>query len=390
MNFVRLLIVSLVVLGAVTLGHHVTTGAGDGGTWAPEQDAAQSEIQGFNTPITFTSSQQCKACHEEVFAEWEDSHHRIAYTNPEVQLLSRGFQDRDCLPCHLPRPVFETGVGVRVLERATRHEEGVDCFTCHFNPHKNAMIGAGPLSAAASDAPCQPVAHPSVTEMTMCAPCHNQHKVHDDWAQTRFAVADSPQYQDCNDCHMPVVQRADGSMGRDHRFLGAHDTEFLKTAATVTASAGEGSQLLVEVRNDGTGHHFPADERHRAADLHLVVEDASGVRVDVRLDRYRNPYRQEFELKNPLREPGATRDYELEIPGIGTAKVHAVRVPAEHNPIRNHPYPENMQIPAGEARSYVVELPGGVRAVTVRLWFRIQPLLPDEKASLLHEQTITW
>ena len=337
-------------------------------------------------PMLLETSASCRPCHPEVYAEWSRSHHAIAYTNPEVQRLSRQFQDRDCLPCHLPRPVFETGLGVRVLERSTRKNEGVDCFTCHRSG--NAMLCAGEVGPGGADAPCNPETWAPVASMTLCAPCHDQHKVLQDWKQTRFAV-EGPGYQDCNDCHMPRVKRAQGRSGRGHVFPGAHDPEMIRKAATMQVTLGGSGLLLVRVENTGAGHNFPADERHRAVDLEIEVEDGSGRSARFRVDRYRNPYREEFAIKNPLREPGAERDYEVEIQGLGTAAIHALRVPAEHQPHRKTWYPESTQIPAGEARSYRIELPAEVRSARVLLLFRTNPYQSDEDAVLVAEEKVS-
>ena len=68
-------------------------------------------------PVAFESSAQCRDCHAEVYREWEGSWHAKAWTDPDVRTLSNDFANTDCIDCHAPRPVFETGVGQRVLPR---------------------------------------------------------------------------------------------------------------------------------------------------------------------------------------------------------------------------------------------------------------------------------
>src|SRR5262245_46366041 len=63
----------------------------------------------------FSSSQQCLGCHAEVGAEWSASWHSRSWTDPDVRALSNDFANTDCIDCHAPRPVFETGVDQRVL-----------------------------------------------------------------------------------------------------------------------------------------------------------------------------------------------------------------------------------------------------------------------------------
>jgi hypothetical protein len=346
-----------------------------------------------STPIAFTSSEECRACHEEVFKEWEESHHSISYTNPEVQFLSEGFQGvgLDCLPCHLPRPVAETGFGVRVLERAVRHREGVDCFTCHHNPRSHVMMGAGPLTQAAATAPCQPVVHPAVSSMDLCAPCHNQHKVHEEWRQSRFAVEGS-EFKDCNTCHMPVVERITKSgerrSGRSHRFPAAHDPEMLRTAATFEATKLSADELSFIVRNTGAGHNFPADERHRAVDIQLIAKGRSGPIREVRVFRFRNPYRQDFEYQNPLPELDSVHESDLDLGSLGLVRMRAKRVPSAYNPVREIWYQRSTQVPEGEAREFILTVPLSVRSVTLKAWYRKKPDASDEESVLLYETTI--
>ena len=57
------------------------------------------------------SSAQCAECHAGVYGEWQASWHAQAWTDPEVRQLSNDFANTDCIDCHAPRPVFETGLG---------------------------------------------------------------------------------------------------------------------------------------------------------------------------------------------------------------------------------------------------------------------------------------
>ena len=82
----------------------------------------------------FTSSAQCQECHPGVYAEWESSSHANSWINPDVRALSNDFSNADCIDCHAPRPIFETGIGKRVLPRSSRRSEGVDCIACHAVP----------------------------------------------------------------------------------------------------------------------------------------------------------------------------------------------------------------------------------------------------------------
>ncbi len=359
--------------------------------WLRDEDSNGSmsrtaeSLPRFGRALTLSKSSDCKPCHEEVYNEWVGSQHGMAYVNPEVQRLSMGFRDRDCLPCHAPRPIPETGLGERALERLVDLEDGVDCFACHRN--QDTMLGGTHITQAV-DAPCNPMPSTAIKDLRTCTPCHDQHKVVQDWKETTYAVK-GPGFKDCNGCHMPEVARAPTSTlparkGKSHRFPASHDLATLKSAASMTVNL-EGQTLGVVVRNDGTGHNFPADERHRTVDLTLVCELEDGTVATCRIDRYRNPYRDEFDLRNPLRTPGAEREYTVTLGSVGLVSVHALRVAADFNPNRKVYYAENTQIPSGEARQYRVSLPERVKRVTVRLLYKNQPFLADGEARVLHE-----
>ena len=340
-------------------------------------------------PLKLASSADCRPCHVEVYEEWKGSHHGLAYVNPEVQSLTKNFRDRDCLPCHAPQPVFETGLENRVLERQVRLEEGVDCFACHR--HHDAILGGAHVDPA-SQADCNPRPYPLVGDVGLCAPCHDQHKVVKDWRQTEFAVPGSG-FKDCTSCHFPPAPRAAANgrpayVGKSHACPGAHDAAYLKTAASFRAAFAPDGALEFEVKNDGTGHNFPADERHRSVELVLATETEDGASAVTTVDWYRNPYRDEFHLKkNPLPLPGSTREYPLALGQAGNADVRVARIASAFNPDRKPFFPENRQIPAGEARRYRIFLPRGVKTAAVRVYYKLKPPATYDEATLLFEKT---
>src|SRR5262245_47484827 len=76
----------------------------------------------------------CASCHPDAYAEHEQSTHGRAFTDEEVRLATARFAHQDCIICHTPRPIFETGVGQNPKRRYFDLEEGNTCMTCHFRP----------------------------------------------------------------------------------------------------------------------------------------------------------------------------------------------------------------------------------------------------------------
>jgi hypothetical protein len=292
------------LLGAVSLlalGWLAFELAGGGG--APDPGAAR----------TFTSSRQCQECHAEVYAEWQASWHAQSWTDPEVRRLSNDFQNSDCIDCHAPLPVLETGIGNRVLPRTTRRVEGVDCIACHLLPEGAGGTVAGTRTAPA--APCRPEATPALADPAFCGACHDQHGTVQQWRATPFARP-GPGFRSCVDCHMPH-RGGDPRRGRDHTMHGGHDIALVRTAVTLRGAREEGV-WVAEVENHGAGHNFPTDERSRAADVFWRPRDESDWRHAY---RFRNPYRFEVGLEDTELPHGATQRIPLPDAGAGPIEV---------------------------------------------------------------------
>jgi nitrate/TMAO reductase-like tetraheme cytochrome c subunit len=257
-------------------------------------------------PRAFASSRECIACHAEPGAEWQASWHARSWNDPDVRALSNDFANADCIDCHASRPVFETGIGARVLPRNARRAEGVDCITCHLLPERAAGTVAGTVDVPS--APCRPVATTDLARAEFCAACHDQHQTVEQWKASRWAAEGI----DCLDCHMPF-RDGDPSRGRDHTMHGAHSMELLRQAVELRAGR-DGRRLVVEVENVGAGHHFPTDERSRAADVfwRRTSEADAGPGGWKHLYRFRSPYRDEAGVEDTLLPAHETRRVTLE------------------------------------------------------------------------------
>ena len=295
-------------------------------------------------PRAFTSSSQCQECHAEVYAEWQESWHAQSWTDVDVRELSNDFANTDCIDCHAPRPIFETGMGKRVLPRTTRRVEGVDCIACHLLPD-GAMAGTLESRSAA----CRPVGRTELLAPEFCAGCHDQHGTVQQWRASRFAQP-GPRFQSCVDCHMPL-RGGDPSAGRDHTTHGGHDIELVRAAVELRGvRAGEGWTL--EVENVGAGHNYPTDERSRASDLFWRPLGANA--GDWRhLYRFRNPYRYE----------------------VGEV---------------------DTELPAGETRRVVLDDPAAAAGAEVMLVYKLSPYYedperpdPEREAALVHRIELT-
>ena len=71
-----------------------------------------------NAKVKFASYKDCRKCHPQIYKEWERSWHRMAWTDPWVQLSWGCYRDQECRACHLPRPLMEDGKKPRLVARS--------------------------------------------------------------------------------------------------------------------------------------------------------------------------------------------------------------------------------------------------------------------------------
>ena len=259
-------------------------------------------------PVNFDSSQRCASCHAHVFAEWQDSWHARSWDDPDVRALSNDFANTDCIDCHAPRPVFSTGVGSRVLPRSSRRSEGVDCIACHLvrDPDTGEPGVAGTINRPG--AACRPRAELDLQRPGFCGVCHDQHKTVRQWQASAWPA----QGIGCIDCHMPH-RNGDPNQGRDHACRGGHDLELVRSAVELRGARGgdEASAWVIELENVGAGHHFPTDERSRAADLFWRPLETPAAQAGAgpwrHLYRFRDPYRHETDIPATHLASGETR-----------------------------------------------------------------------------------
>ncbi|MDZ4772555.1 MAG: cytochrome c3 family protein [Planctomycetota bacterium] len=263
----------------------------------------------------FVSSEQCRECHAQTFTEWQSSWHAQSWTDPDVRVLSNDFANTDCIDCHAPVGVFETGIGKRVLPRASRRSEGVDCLSCHLLPQDSPDGGVVAGTLDRDDVPCKPRARRELSSVDHCASCHDQHKTVEQWRASNYAASGIT----CVTCHMPF-RNGDPNQGRDHTMHGGHSIEVVRSAVTLTATRTP-KGVAVTVENVGAGHHFPTDERSRAADIFWRPVDAAGIGVGSWrfLYRFRSPYRHEVDLFDTLLPAHAKHESVIEAVEANTA-----------------------------------------------------------------------
>jgi hypothetical protein len=331
------IVLALAAWFGLALAGHGDLGLGG----APTPVAA--DPTGSAAPLEWTSSSQCRECHTQVFDEWLASPHANSWNNEDVRVQSDNFENKDCIDCHAPRSVWESGIGERVMPRAARRAEGVDCLSCHLLPDGRV---AGTVENP--NVACRPTVRRELQRVDFCAGCHDQHKTVQQWKDTPFAQ----EGVGCIQCHMPY-RSDDPAEGRVHTMPGGHYIEVVRTAVTLEAAARPEGGFVVTVSNFGAGHAFPTDERSRAADVWWRPLQGSPERLNERgvtadggswrhLHRIRDPYRQEAHLINTLLGYGERRPLVIDDPdaagGVEVVLVYK-RAPYYRDPVTGAPLP---------------------------------------------------
>jgi HEAT repeat protein len=216
------------------------------------------------------TSRFCADCHPAIYAEHEANTHGMAFLDKETRLATHNFRREDCVRCHTPRPVFETGIGMTPMQRWTDLEEGNTCMSCHWKKGVDYARFTGGKE-------CKTSFDPRVGEVEACASCHRIAGTPDQWSR---AEQGRKAGRVCMDCHMPLVERpvAVGEPPREvrsHVFPASHSEKQLRRAYEWKVAL-EGSEVVVRITNKGAGHNFPTATRQRALESLVTVRDAQG------------------------------------------------------------------------------------------------------------------
>ena len=262
-------------------------------------------------------SSYCADCHPAIYAEHESNTHGRAFTDEEVRLATGRFSQGDCINCHTPRPVFETGIGQNPLRRHHNLQEGNTCMTCHWT-------GGVDYSRFLGGSDCLTSFDERVGTVEACASCHRNHGTPYQWELSPWGKLSD---RKCIECHMPTRHRpvAIGEEARDvrsHDFSGGRTAKQLYRAYDYSAEI-EGNEVVVRVTNRGAGHNFPTELKQRSVESLVILRDANGAEVGRSRMVFRDPYKRPYGLTLPVNTQipsGETREHRVPI-GVSNGTV---------------------------------------------------------------------
>lgn len=223
-------------------------------------------------------------CHKEIYDEWQVSAHRWSAMDVGFQKVQSVMAEQNgaettryCGGCHDPISLFSgtKNIFVKDLTSLTGYQEGISCISCHaiketdikgnanyvmeqperylfeMKDGENAKFLSDFLIRAYPKKHIETFTHTLFKSPEFCAACHKQfideeiNKVgwvqlqnqFDNWRKSRWNhPGDATQTVECRECHMPLVDSSDPSMGddsdynrtpddkkhRSHRFLAAN------------------------------------------------------------------------------------------------------------------------------------------------------------------------
>ncbi|MEM7310368.1 MAG: HEAT repeat domain-containing protein [Planctomycetota bacterium] len=250
----------------------------------------------------------CAECHPAIYAEHEQSTHGRAYTDAEVRMATARFDLKDCIICHTPRPIFETGIGQNPTRRYHGLEEGNTCMTCHWRPDYD-------YGAFTGGAECTEAFHPDVGTVDACASCHRNHGTPYQWERSPLGKVTG---RECLDCHMAEIERPVAVGGpvrgvRSHLFPGARSESQVGRAYSYKVELDDNA-AVVSVKNRGAGHNFPTELKQRSVESLVVVRNLDGEEIARSRMVFRDPYKRPYGLELPVNTQipsGETRQHRV-------------------------------------------------------------------------------
>ncbi len=272
-------------------------------------DADQQLVERTRHLDLVSRASYCATCHPEATAEHRQNTHGRAFSDEEVRLATARFSIDGCIPCHTPRPIFETGIGMNPKKRLAHLEEGNDCFSCHARKGYDLST----FNGSAHD--CKEAFDERVGMVEACASCHKNHGTPYQWENAAHGKLEG---NTCVDCHMPKVVRpvAVGSPPREtrrHTFFASRSESQLRRAYSYRTRIDD-NEFVVSIENKGAGHNFPTELKQRAVESVVIVRDLDGNEVANSRVIHRDPYKRPYGLMLPVNTQipsGATREHRV-------------------------------------------------------------------------------
>ncbi len=225
----------------------------------------------------YLTNESCKECHEEIYYEYQSSHHSKTYFNNELHRKVANKVSRssyDCGTCHMPGATnlkeLESGKHQPSLHEIEQ-TDAISCFFCHqigfvkqahdknINYLSKKPAGFKPSMFGslknADDSDKHEMLNNPIYKKNVCLGCHS-HKRNSHGVLIFSAMEDNQDSTECVNCHMPYVRggvekinKKGRTEHRSHDFPGIHNMEMVKEGVKLSVTTkGNVVEVLVENR----------------------------------------------------------------------------------------------------------------------------------------------
>ena len=264
-----------------------------------------------DSETVFESSNTCKECHEDIYRNWRNSLHALAFSNPIFQTAynkayreTKGEARKYCLGCHAPT-VRITGDYDAQLSIT---QEGVTCDFCHtvakidltstVNPFMSSPGEVKRSVLKQAESPHHKTEYSSdFASSKLCAGCHsfkNRHGVavgdtYNEWKASEYAKEGIQ----CQDCHMQQIAgktAIEGGRDKIHDHSLSHNLASMREAVKLRfidpRNTGSRFSAQVEIHNAKAGHSIPTGTPERHLVLEVRTHDRSGGVIETQKKSY--------------------------------------------------------------------------------------------------------
>jgi len=218
----------------------------------------------FSSKMKYLDNHSCSECHEEIYKEFQSSHHSKGYFNDR---LHRAIADKvstkryDCATCHMPMAdnIEDLISGKSRPDKSNKtHTDAISCYFCHtiayvkkshrfnINIKSRQADGYKPTLYGRLDNPDKSDKHSSVKNPVyakkVCVGCHS-HKLNENNLTIFKAMSEKQNSLSCIECHMPEIDGGVEKMDKrargrhvSHKFLGIHNKEMRSKSVDINIS----------------------------------------------------------------------------------------------------------------------------------------------------------
>ncbi len=245
----------------------------------------------------YLTNESCKECHEDIYYEYQSSHHSKTYFNNELHRKVANKVSKtsyDCGSCHMPGATnlkeLESGKH-RPSEHEIEQTDAISCFFCHQigfvkqahdkninflskkpEGFKPSMFGS---LENADDSDKHEMLNNPIYKKNVCLGCHS-HKRNAQGTLIFSAMEDNQDSTGCIKCHMPYtpggvekINKKGRMEHRSHDFPGIHNMDMITEGIDISVSTNANT---VEVTLENKMPHPLIIQASRLKYLDITVQ----------------------------------------------------------------------------------------------------------------------